>query len=30
VLDHGQQIAKVEKPARVRQRVLEHVSGLSL
>ena len=30
VLDHGQQLVKVENPARIRQAVLEHVSRLSL
>lgn len=29
-LDHGQQLIKTEKPARVRQSVLEHVSRLEL
>ena len=30
VLDHGQQLATAEKPARVRQTVLEHVSRIAL
>jgi len=30
VLDHGQQLVKVERPVRVRQAVLEHVSRLAL
>ena len=30
ILDHGQQLVRVEKPGRVRQSVLEHVKGLEL